>query len=141
VARGLWNCLAASVSSESAKGLQDLGLKVQPTRVLVSLLGRGKLRCSVLARLVGMEATALSHLLRAMSDQELIVRERVKKDNRAVEVRLTEKGELLARKGSAVLNQQNHVLLTGLSAAELAQLKASLSKMRDNIRPGKSPAD
>jgi DNA-binding MarR family transcriptional regulator len=133
----LVSSVAASINNQAVKSLQDVGIKVATARVLISLLGRERARCAALARIVGMEATALSHLLRSMADQGLIVRERVKKDNRAVEVRLTAKGEKMAKLSHSALNSQSGTLCKGFTAEDVARLQQALCRLHDNIRPAK----
>jgi DNA-binding MarR family transcriptional regulator len=91
------NRVLAGLNNLTARDLTDLEITPQAARALVVLLQHGELRCALMARLVGLEATALSHLLRAMNRDQLIVRNRVDNDNRAVEVTLTAQGARVAR--------------------------------------------
>jgi DNA-binding MarR family transcriptional regulator len=129
----LMNSVVARVSRESFKDLSDLGLNVQSARVLILLLERTSARCSPLARDVGLEATALSHLLRVLAEQGLIVRDRVKEDNRAVEVRLTQKGRSLARTCRSVDLDKQKVLLKGVDPKEIERFTALLCRMSENL--------
>jgi DNA-binding MarR family transcriptional regulator len=130
----LVNSVAASINQKAVASLQAQGIKITTARVLVSLIGHNRIRCAALAKLVGMEATALSHLLRAMVQQGFIVRERVDNDNRAVEVRLTPLGEEMAKLSESAFSRQGELLLKGFSSEELALLKQSLTRLHDNAR-------
>ena len=78
--------MLAGLNTLTTRDLAELEITPQTARALVVLLQHQQLRCALMARLLGLEATALSHLLRAMSRDQLIVRNRVDNDNRAVEV-------------------------------------------------------
>lgn len=130
----MMNSIVARLSRDCVKDLADLGLNVQSARVLILLLERGRVRCSAIAQSVGIEATALSHLLRALADQQLVVRERVKEDNRAVEVRLTPKGRHLARSCRSLDIDQQRVLLAGARDEEIERFTAMLARMSDNLK-------
>lgn len=129
----MMNSVVARVARETFKDISDLGLNMQSARVLILLLERTCLRCSALSRDVGIEATALSHLLRVMAEQGLVTRERVKEDNRAVEVRLTQKGRNLARSCRAVDLDKQRVLLNGMEPKDVERLSALLSRMSENL--------
>ena len=129
----LMNSVVARISRETFKDLSDLGLNVQSARVLIILLERTFMRCSTLARDVGLEATALSHLLRVLAEQGLVVRERVKEDNRAVEVRLTPKGRTLARSCRSVDLDKQKMLLKGVDPKDIERFTALLCRMSENL--------
>ena len=129
----LMNSVIARISREAFKELSDLGLNVQSARVLILLLERNSMRCSVLARDVGLEATALSHLLRMLGEQGLVVRSRVKEDNRAVEVSLTQKGRQMARSCKNVDLDKQKVLLKGVDPKDVEQFTSLLYRMSANL--------
>jgi DNA-binding MarR family transcriptional regulator len=129
----MMNSVVARVARETFKDISDLGLNIQSARVLILRLERTCLRCSSLARDVGLEATALSHLLRVMAEQGLVTRERVKEDNRAVEVRLTQKGRQLARSCRSVDLDKQRILLSGIAPKDVEQLATLLTRMSDNL--------
>jgi DNA-binding MarR family transcriptional regulator len=131
----LLNGVLAELNMLSAKELARLDLTPQSGRALIVLLQHAQMRCSSMARLLGLEATALSHLLRALARKHLIIRNRVANDNRAVEVRLSEKGRRVALACNSATRAYERRLLTGLDAAELELLQRMLTRMRDNIEP------
>jgi MarR family transcriptional regulator, organic hydroperoxide resistance regulator len=125
----------AGLNNLSARDLTELDLTPQSARALVVLLQHSRLRCALMARLLGLEATALSHLLRAMSREQLIVRNRVENDNRAVEVTLTARGTRVAAACQSLAQAHERQLLDGLAPGDLAQLDRILNKLCDNVTP------
>lgn len=129
------NRVLAGLNNLSARDLTERDITPQSARALVILLQHSRLRCALMARLLGLEATALSHLLRAMSRQQLIVRNRVENDNRAVEVTLTAKGTRVAEACQNLARDHERQLLDGLAPGDLAQLGRILNKLCDNVTP------
>jgi DNA-binding MarR family transcriptional regulator len=129
------NRVLAGLNNLTARDLADLAITPQTARALVVLHQHGELRCALMARLLGLEATALSHLLRAMSREQLIVRNRVDNDNRAVEVALTAQGARVARNCQTLALAHERQLLDGLAPGELAELQRILNKLCDNVTP------
>jgi DNA-binding MarR family transcriptional regulator len=129
------NRVLAGLNNLTARDLDGLEVTPQAARALVILLQHGELRCALMARLLGLEATALSHLLRAMSRDQLIVRNRVDNDNRAVEVALTAQGTRMARACQNLALAHERQLLDGLAPGELTELQRILNKLCDNITP------
>jgi DNA-binding MarR family transcriptional regulator len=137
----LMNALLANLNNLAAAELARIGVTMQSARALIMLRQHAELRCSVLSRLLGLEAATLSHLLRAMSDDRLIVRNRVANDNRAVVVRLTTKGKRVA---SACYDQAlagERALVNGLGAKELQLFEEVLARMGDNVTPADRRVD
>lgn len=110
------------------------GINVQTCRVLLSLYHHGLLRPGILAFLVGLEQTAMSHLLKGMTRRGLIDRERDKQDNRAVDICLTPKGRRLAFYCHETALKQEQLLLKNLSRKEIDALRGIVWKMDENIR-------
>ncbi len=129
------NRVLAGLNNLTARDLADLEITPQAARALVVLLQHGELRCALMARLLGLEATALSHLLRAMNRDQLIVRNRVDNDNRAVEVALTVQGARVARNCQNLALAHERQLLDGLAPSELTELQRILNKLCDNVTP------
>jgi MarR family transcriptional regulator, organic hydroperoxide resistance regulator len=129
------NRVLAGLNTLTARDLTELEITPQTARALVVLLQHQQLRCALMARLLGLEATALSHLLRAMSRDQLIVRSRVDNDNRAVEVALTAQGTRTAKACQDLALAHEQQLLEGLAPGELAELDRILAKLCDNVTP------
>src|SRR4051812_40709174 len=107
------NTLLANLSGLVADDLARIGVTVQSARALIMLIQYAELRCAVLSRMLGLEATTLSHLLRALSRDGLIVRDRVENDNRAVVVSLTAKGRRVATACRKLALSNERTLLNG----------------------------
>jgi DNA-binding MarR family transcriptional regulator len=129
------NRVLSGLNNLAARDLAKLGVAPQGARALVILLQYPELRCALLSRLLGLEATALSHLLRVLSRGRLIVRDRVENDNRAVEVRLTPQGARIAKACRELALAHERQLLNGLDPQELAMLDRILARLSDNVTP------
>jgi DNA-binding MarR family transcriptional regulator len=129
------NRVLAGLNNLAARDLAKLGIAPQAARALVVLLQYPQPRCALLSRLLGLEATALSHLLRALSRDHLIVRDRVENDNRAVEVRLTPQGARIAKGCRELALAHERQLLSGLDPQELKALDRILGRLSDNVTP------
>lgn len=129
------NRVLAGLNALAACDLAALGVTPQAARALVILLQYPGLRCALLSRLLALEATSLSHLLRALHRAQLIVRTRVENDNRAVEVRLTPKGTRIAKACRKLARAGERRLLSGLDRQDLAALERILGKLSDNVTP------
>ena len=125
--------VAARFGRESLRGLSGGKFGVQGARVLTFLLEQEGLRCSSLANAIGLEATALSHLLRSLADQDLIARNRAQSDQRTIEVSLTPKGRDLAMQCRAMNLQMESILIKGLGEADLQSLHGILTRMSANL--------
>jgi len=135
-ASNLWllmSNVATRFGRESLRGLNGCKFGMQGARVLIQLLDQGAQSCSALAVAVGLEATALSHLLRSLADQDLIQRARAASDQRTIEVSLTTKGADVAQQCRALNIQTQSVLVEGLEAADLQSLHAILMRMTANL--------
>jgi DNA-binding MarR family transcriptional regulator len=132
----LMNCVLSSLDDPADEAFATLGLTVRGARILISLRQRPRLRCRILARLVGLDPTALSHQLRSLSGRGLIIRDRVKDDFRAVEVRLTKEGERVAKLCDAEMRAYERRLLKGVAPDDAAALRAILGRMQVRIIDG-----
>lgn len=128
------NRIMAEHLEQTIGDFTKVGVNIQTCRVLLALHHHGSLRVGVLAYLVGLEQTAFSHLLRSLNRRGLIIRERDKADNRAVEVRPTAEGKRLGAYCHKAALRQERLLLGNLTQAEVAQLRKIVWKIDDNIR-------
>jgi DNA-binding MarR family transcriptional regulator len=128
------NRVMAEHLSQTVKDFTKIGINVQICRVLLSLHHHQRLRAGMLSYLVGLEQTAVSHLLKSLTQRGLIARERDKRDNRAIEVSLTAKGKRLAACCHEAALKQERLLLACLSPKEIETLRRLVWKMDENIR-------
>ena len=136
----LMSSVATRFGRETLRGLTGCKLGMQGARVLIHLLEQEGLRCSSLANAVGLEATALSHLLRSLADQGLIQRARASKDQRSIEVSLTPRGREVAEQCRAVNAQTENLLVAGLDQSDVQNLHAILMRMSANLEPAMAVA-
>lgn len=137
----LMNALLANLNSLAVGDLAQIGVTVQSARALIMLRQNTELRCSVLSRLLGLEATTLSHLLRTLNNDGLIERTRVPNDNRAVVVRLTTKGRRIASACHDLALANERTLVDGLEARELQLFERILTRMGRNVTPANRQID
>ena len=130
------NRVMAEHLSQTMSDFTDVGINIQKCRVLLSLHHHGELRSGTLAYLVGLEQTAISHLLKDLTRQGLITRERDRNDNRAVEVRLTASGKRLASYCHIAALRQEKLLLASLSSKDIMTLREIVWKIDESIRGG-----
>ena len=135
----LMSSVASRFGRETLRGVTGCKLGVQGARVLIYLLEQEGLRCSSLANAVGLEATALSHLLRSLTDQGLIVRARAPNDQRSIEVSLTPRGREVAEQCRALNEQTASLLIDGLDQKAVQTLHAVLMRMNANLEAANSP--
>ena len=136
---GLWllmSSLTARCGREALRGLDGCKLGMQGARVLTHLVERDGQSCSSLAAAVGLEPTALSHLLRALTDQGLITRARSQGDRRTIEVTLTPHGRQMADQCRAMNARMESLLVAGIPRAEVQHLHAVLARMSANLDTG-----
>ena len=129
----LMSSVATRFGRETLRGLTGCKLGMQGARVLIHLLEQEGLRCSSLANAVGLEATALSHLMRSLANQGLIQRARASGDQRGIEVSLTEKGREVAQTCREVNARTEELLVAGLEKKDVQTLHAILSRMSANL--------
>ena len=131
----LMSNVASRFGRETLRGLTGCKLGMQGARVLIHLLEQEGLRCSSLANAVGLEATALSHLLRSLADQGLIQRARASADQRSIEVTLTAKGRDVAQQCREVSARTETLLMEGIDQDDVLNLHAILMRMSANLEP------
>ncbi len=123
----------AATNHRAGRDLGGHDLSPQGARALVTLMERGPMRVSLLAELVGLEPTGLSHLMRTLDQRGLLRRERDETDHRSVTVALTTPGRALARRCADIQARHQAALLRHFSADEANRLRAMLHKMIDTL--------
>ncbi|GAA0538110.1 hypothetical protein GCM10010172_19250 [Paractinoplanes ferrugineus] len=102
--------------------------------VLAVLETRGPMIQRQLAESLSIEGPTLTRSLSMMEGQGLVARERTGEDRRATMVRTTAAGHALFVKLRRAMAEANRTLLDGVTAEELAGLRTSLTRIRDNSR-------
>ncbi|MFJ2114696.1 MULTISPECIES: MarR family winged helix-turn-helix transcriptional regulator [unclassified Streptomyces] len=104
--------------------LAGLGLTYPQYLAMLALWEHGSLTVKELGLALRLDSGTLSPLLKRMEAAGLVVRERSRRDERSVSVRLTDRGAAL--KGRACELPPAVLASTGLDAAGVASLRASL---------------
>jgi DNA-binding MarR family transcriptional regulator len=114
--------------------LRRFGLDYSRWRVIAVLNEHAGCSMQQLAELTSVDRTTLTHTLRLMESEALIVRRERASDRRSVEVSLTPHGRRkLKQILPTVLTQTDHAL-AGFAASEVDQLRGQLARMVDNLR-------
>ena len=112
----------------------EYGLTNPKYRVLAALTNRDGCSIGALAQLTAVERTTLSRALDQLVDEKLVRRVPRKDDKRTIEVWMTPAGWRKLERVWPLIVAQNDRAVAGLSAREIASLKAILRKMIDNLR-------
>ncbi|BBP88741.1 organic hydroperoxide resistance transcriptional regulator [Bacillus safensis] len=106
--------------------LEELNITYPQYLALLFLLWEhGTLNVKTMGELLYLDSGTLTPMLKRMEQNGLIIRERSKEDERSVQIRLTEYGEQLKEKATAI---PSHMLTgTGRSEEELKTLRASFT--------------
>lgn len=111
--------------------LDDLGLTYPQFLVMVALWEEDGRTVGALGQALGLESSTLTPLIKRLEGAGLLTRRRAQKDERVVLVGLTEKGRAL--RGAAEAVPACVIAATGMSVAELIELKAGLEKLRTGL--------
>jgi DNA-binding MarR family transcriptional regulator len=112
---------------------RHLDVALQDTRVLVNLLEAGQLRVGDLVNMMAMPQSTISHQLRALEKRKLIRRTQALADSRSVIVELTALGKSVAQQCNSVSEEVYRIMVEGLSAPELTQLRAQLREIYQRL--------
>jgi len=110
-----------------------LKLTIQEARVLIVLAQHRTMRVGALADLTAIEQSALSHMLRELSRRNLVKRDRVQHDNRAVDVSLSSEGMKLARVCLDISRKHEEVMLKDFSVGNQRTIRVLLNKIYENV--------
>ena len=125
--------ISRAVSRAFDDALAEAGGSLPVWLVLISLKSGQLASQRELAEAVGVQGATLSHHLNAMESAGLVTRRRDPENRRLHLVELTPDGDALffrLRDAAAAFDQR---LRTGLSAGEVSQLEALLTRLRDNV--------
>ncbi|KDN74611.1 MarR family transcriptional regulator [Streptomyces olindensis] len=144
-------CFSLHAASRAFNGvyrviLKDLGLTYPQYLVMLVLWEHGELPVKKLGEHLRLDSGTLSPLLKRLEAAGLVTRERSARDERSVQVRLTEEGTELRRRALQV--PRRIAASTGFGAAEIRALRARLDDLTTALdaaalseTPGGSPAD
>jgi DNA-binding MarR family transcriptional regulator len=125
-------CFSLHAASRAFNGvyrviLKDLGLTYPQYLVMLVLWEQGDLPVKKLGEHLRLDSGTLSPLLKRLESAGLVHRERSTRDERSVEVRLTEKGTALRERALEV--PRRIVSATGFDVEEIRDLKARLDQL------------
>ncbi|MFH8937985.1 MarR family winged helix-turn-helix transcriptional regulator [Streptomyces griseosporeus] len=125
-------CFSLHAASRAFNGvyrviLKDLGLTYPQYLVMLVLWERGELPVKKLGEHLRLDSGTLSPLLKRLEAAGLVRRERSARDERSVEVRLTEEG--VALRGRALQVPRRIVAATGCDLDEIRALRERLDDL------------
>jgi DNA-binding MarR family transcriptional regulator len=126
--------LALAMRRETASRLLTLGLTEAQWRPLWMLKAGRADTPQALARVLGVDAGAMTRMLDRLEAKGLIGRVRSLTDRRVTQLRLTATGEAATEGIPEVVARVNNDYLLGFSQEEFEQLNALLARMRANGR-------
>ncbi|MGY5117727.1 MarR family winged helix-turn-helix transcriptional regulator [Streptomyces sp. 900105755] len=129
-------CFSLHAASRAFNGvyrviLKDLGLTYPQYLVMLVLWEQGDLPVKKLGEHLRLDSGTLSPLLKRLETAGLVRRERSTRDERSVEVRLTEEGTALRERALEVPRQI--VAATGFDVEEIRDLKERLDQLTGTL--------
>jgi DNA-binding MarR family transcriptional regulator len=109
------------------------GVTLPMYRVLAALWETPDQRLGDLAAMTSIELSTLSRLIGAMKRKGLVSRTRLKDNARTVAINLTAKGTTLVEELMPIAIHYEEVAVRNFSQKEIAELKATLSKIYGNL--------
>ncbi|MCW0232022.1 MAG: MarR family transcriptional regulator [Ferrovibrio sp.] len=129
----LINRAGVSLATRFSATLRQAGITLQDWRVLAALREKNGQRLTELAQRTSVEVSTLSRLVGGLEAAGMVSRGRDSDDARAIAIRLTPAGEAATAALTPAAQQLEGVAVAGLSAAEIAQLKALLERIYANL--------
>lgn len=113
--------------------MQNYDLHPSQFQVIHTLERAGKSKQTDLARKAGVSSASIGTSVRRLEKIGLVRRTSDDADLRATYVELTDKGNKYARAAERYMAQLGEVKYGGMAATDIAQYKACLMKIRDNL--------
>ncbi|MGY1582712.1 MarR family winged helix-turn-helix transcriptional regulator [Streptomyces sp. MN13] len=129
-------CFSLNAASRAFNGvyrviLKDLGLTYPQYLVMLVLWEHGHLPVKRLGEHLRLDSGTLSPLLKRLEAAGLVHRERSTRDERSVEVRLTEEGAALRERAAEV--PRRIAAATGFDIEEIGALRARLDQLTEAL--------
>ncbi|MCK1822345.1 MarR family transcriptional regulator [Streptomyces sp. XM83C] len=129
-------CFSLHAASRAFNGvyrvvLKDLGLTYPQYLVMLVLWEQGELPVKKLGEHLRLDSGTLSPLLKRLEAAGLVRRERSARDERVVEVRLTEEGDAMRVRALEV--PRRIAAATGCTAEEIHELRARLDSLTERL--------
>ncbi|GAA1317349.1 MarR family transcriptional regulator [Nonlabens tegetincola] len=137
-------CFALSVASRSVIGaykpvLDPLGITHPQYLVMLALWEHRQLSLNELAQLLSQEPSTLSPLVKRLEREGLVTRVRSTSDERRLEITLTEAGEALRERATAVPHEMARRL--GMSLPELTAIHESMLRLINAAKQANGAAE
>ena len=129
----LMHCIVARGVDFAARDYRALGLNVADARVLMAALLVPGIRAGRLAEIACIAPSTLSHLLRRLGRDGLILRARVDDDNRSVMVHLTPAGKRTAQECQRLNIRHEQLTMRQVDPKRIAALRPLLRQILDNV--------
>jgi DNA-binding MarR family transcriptional regulator len=120
-----------AVTQAYRSALEPLGLTYPQYLVMLVLWERGALTVKELGTALELDSGTLSPLLKRLEAAGYVVRQRSTKDERAVEIHLTDTGTSLRERAAAVPGML--LRSTGMTTEELVALRCDLVRLADSV--------
>ncbi|MEU1182638.1 MarR family transcriptional regulator [Streptomyces sp. NPDC005820] len=125
-------CFSLHAASRAFNGvyrviLKELGLTYPQYLVMLVLWEQGELPVKTLGEHLRLDSGTLSPLLKRLETAGLVIRERSARDERSVEIRLTEEGSALRERALQV--PRRIASATGLGLEEISELREQLDRL------------
>ena len=114
--------------------LRRFGVDYSRWRVMAVLNEHAGASMQTLAELTSVDRTTLTHTLRLMETEALIVRRERASDRRSISVSLTPQGRKKLGQILPTVLAQTERALAGFTASEAEQLRRQLARMVDNLK-------
>ena len=112
--------------------LEDLGITYPQYLAMLVLWEQDGLTVKALADRLGQDSGSLTPIVKRLEAEGYLARNRDPKDERNLAVTLTPQGRALRTRGQKV--NQAFAKACGMTTSELAELRASLQKVRDRLK-------
>jgi len=113
--------------------LGSINLDISPLHFEIMRLVKedGTLHITEIGERLQVARAQMTHLIDKLADMEMVERQADSKDRRVTNIVLTDKGNAFLEKHGGNIRKATKEILSGLTDEELAELSASLEKLRD----------
>jgi len=126
--------VAREIRAVADHGLEPLGLTMQQAELLMSADAHAGVSAHQLTSLLLTDEAGISRLVARLESKGLVRRRAIDRDRRARTLELMPAGRALVTKMLRRRATANRRLRAGISDDELAQLRATLLRLSDNMR-------
>jgi DNA-binding MarR family transcriptional regulator len=124
------SAMAAGLANED---FSQFDLTIHGVRVLIVTLQNPRIRIGEVADITCIERSTLSHMLRRMERDGLLVRKRLTDDNRSATISLTVRGKRVAQAVEEIVLEHQRALMQGISREHFEVFRSVLDRMAANL--------